>query len=278
MLNSLRCIALTLPLLVPGVACAEVKIPAACRVKNRPPGRCGWCALETLARHLGLKAMYGLTEKHPSTCSPRSLEDCLTKAGIPYRIQYPGRHREEILRYAIRADLGAAIGLREPYPGADKHIVTLVDLDEDTVKVIDPNDADGRTRQMSLARFLRWWDGFALVLEPESCWVWRTAEDQPRCGGVARYGEFGAGCLRDATFGGLDHLLVPRCTGGQEIDSLYPLSILTRAPIRFPFALPRACASHSDRRPCFWTGRASQSTTGPSGGCPPFRNVSRLKG
>lgn len=188
MLAPLRCLALVLPFLVPCVVQAEVKIAAACRVKNRPPGRCGWCALETLARRLGLEAMYGLTDKHPSTCSPQSLEECLESAGISYRIQYPGRRREDILRYAIRADLGAAVGLREPYPGADKHIVTLVDFRDDSVKVIDPNDAECRTQQMSMERFRRRWDGFALVLEPASDWVHRSAESDERDATV--YGAF----------------------------------------------------------------------------------------
>ena len=191
MLKSLHCLALIVPLLVPYAARAEVRIAAACRVKNRPPGRCGWCVVETLARHLGLQAMYGLTDKHPSLCSPRNLEECLTDAGIPYRIQYPGRRREDILRYAIRADLGAAIGLREPYPGAEKHIVTLVDFRDDVVKVIDPNDAECRTRQMSMDRFRRWWDGFALVLDPASGWVQRSAgRDELDAASQPVYGAF----------------------------------------------------------------------------------------
>jgi ABC-type bacteriocin/lantibiotic exporter with double-glycine peptidase domain len=154
-------------LLVPSLGWAEVPIAVASRVSNRPPGRCGWCALETLARHHGLKSMYGLTEQHPCTCCPRSLEESLASAGIRYRIQYPGCHNDEILRYAIRENLGAAVGFREPHAGAEKHIVTLVELRGDVVKVIDPNDSDGRTRQMSFARFQRLWDGFALVLEPD---------------------------------------------------------------------------------------------------------------
>ena len=60
------------------------------------------------------------------------------------------------------------MGFRELYPGAGGHIVTLIDLGEDGVQVIDPNDADGRTRRMTLDRFLYWWDGFALVLETEA--------------------------------------------------------------------------------------------------------------
>jgi hypothetical protein len=121
--------------------------------------------------------MYGLTEKHPSLRSPPSLEECLRNVGIAYRIQYPGRLSEDILRYAIRTDLGAAVGLRGPHRGDDKHIVPLVDFSDDSVKVIDPNDADGRTRQMSREHFRRWWDGFALVLVPVSDWVQRGALD-----------------------------------------------------------------------------------------------------
>jgi hypothetical protein len=35
------------------------------------------------------------------------------------------------------------------------------------VKVIDSNDEDCRVRTMSRERFLRWWDGFTIVLQPE---------------------------------------------------------------------------------------------------------------
>jgi hypothetical protein len=168
-------------LLLPCAARAEVEIAPDCRVKNEPPGRCGWCALETLARHHRLTALYGLTRKHPSTCSARSLEESLATAGVPYRIQYPGGRRRDILRYAIREGLGAVIGFRKPHPGADGHIVTLVDFTEAGVKVIDSNDADGRTRTMSRDRFLDRWDGFALVPDPGSCWARATGAGPTLC-------------------------------------------------------------------------------------------------
>jgi hypothetical protein len=150
---------------------AEVHIAQNDRVHNRPPGRCGWCALETLARHHGLAAIYGFTANHPFLCSARSLEQSLTHAGVLFRIQYPGSHSRAILNFAIAENLGAAVGLREPSPGVAGHIVTLVDLHDDTVKYIDPNDDDGRTRRMSLQRFLSSWDGLAVVLVPEDKWV-----------------------------------------------------------------------------------------------------------
>ena len=160
--------ALTLPLLFPGAAGAEVRVSAACRMRNRPPGRCGWCCLETLARHHKIRALYGLTENNPSRCDVDNLETVVAEAEIRYHIQYPGGRSQAILRYAVREGLGAVVGFRELYPGAGGHMVTLIDLTEDGAQVIDPNDADGRTRRMALDRFLYWWDGFALVLETES--------------------------------------------------------------------------------------------------------------
>jgi hypothetical protein len=157
--------ALSLSLLLPGAIRAEVKVPAACRIRNRPPGRCGWCSLETLARHHKIEALYGLTERNASRCDVSTLETTVSEADVSYRIQYPGQRNQAILRYAVQHSLGAVIGFRELYPGAGGHIVTLIDFTDDSVQVIDPNDADGRTRRMALDRFLYWWDGFALVLD-----------------------------------------------------------------------------------------------------------------
>ena len=156
---------LTFLLLLPGAVRAEVKVPAACRIRNRPPGRCGWCSLETLARHHKIEALYGVTQQNASRCDASNLETTVADADVSYRIQYPGYRSQAILRYAVQHSLGAVVGFRELHPGAGGHIVTLIDLTEDTVQVIDPNDADGRTRRMPLDRFLYWWDGFALVLE-----------------------------------------------------------------------------------------------------------------
>src|SRR5947209_2514778 len=127
MIRPLRLLALTCVLLCTGAVWGEVRVTPACRVKNRPPGRCGWCALETLARHHHVEMLYGLTDKHASRCSTRGLEKALNRAGIPYRIQYPGERDKAILRYAINENLGAVVGFREAVPGGGGHIVTLID-------------------------------------------------------------------------------------------------------------------------------------------------------
>jgi hypothetical protein len=160
-------IALTFLVLIAGAAWGGVDIPATCRVKNQPPGRCGWCSLETLGRYHQLTALYQLSEKKAYRCSTSSLESTLGQLGIAYRVQPCGGYSQDILNYAVSENLGAVVGFRELYPGAGGHIVTLVDFSDSGVRVIDSNDQDGRIRDMSLARFLYWWDGFALVIEPK---------------------------------------------------------------------------------------------------------------
>jgi hypothetical protein len=171
-------LALAVPVVLPGVCWAEIDISPSCRVKNSPPGRCGWCAVETLARFHGLRGLYGLAAKHASTCNPGNLEEVLAEMGVNYRIQYPGTRDLDILRYAVKHELGAAIGLRQAAPVTIGHIVTLVDLTDSSVRIIDSNDADCRIRQVSVEKFLADWDGFALVLEPESSWVRLPAAKQ----------------------------------------------------------------------------------------------------
>jgi hypothetical protein len=146
---------------------AEVNIPLDCRVSNLPPGRCGWCALETLGRHQHIKSLIGLTEKNARQARPEDLERVLIERDISYRIQARGCFDKDILEQTIRNNHGAVVGFRELSPGAGGHIVTLVDFGKTEVRVIDPNDSDHRVRTLSRERFLHWWDGFVIVLTDE---------------------------------------------------------------------------------------------------------------
>jgi ABC-type bacteriocin/lantibiotic exporter with double-glycine peptidase domain len=163
--NHHRLMLLTVLLLLPCTAHAEINIAKENRVRNQPEGRCAWCALETLGRHHGIEALRGLAEKHASRATRIDLEAALDAVNVDYRTQPVGSRSTTILRYAIRENLGAIVGFRELVPGQGPHMVTLVDFGPKEVRVIDSNDADGRVRTMSLKRFLSWWDGFALVLE-----------------------------------------------------------------------------------------------------------------
>jgi hypothetical protein len=135
--------------------------------------------VETLARHHGLQGLYDLARNNPTTCSPGNLEEALAEMGVRFRIQYPGERDPAILCYAIPERLGAVIGFHQPFSRTIGHIVTLVDITETAVKIIDSNDANLPTRQMSLNQFLAAWDGFALVLEPDSSSVQLPATSRP---------------------------------------------------------------------------------------------------
>ncbi len=154
-------------LVVPSLGRTEVLIPLDCRVRNLPGQRCGWCALETLARYHKITELHNLADKQTNSASPADLEAALDKVNVNYRVQDAGLRNKAILRYAVREKLGAIVGFRELTPGAGRHIVTLVDYGPDEVRVIDSNDADGRIRSMSVKHFLSWWDGFVLVIEPD---------------------------------------------------------------------------------------------------------------
>jgi hypothetical protein len=143
---------------------AEVDIPLDCRVSNLPPGRCGWCALETVGRHQRIKSLIGLTERKACQARPEDLVQVLDNQRITYRIQYRGSFDTGILREAIEKNHGAVVGFREIRPGAGGHIVTLVNVGPEEVRVIDPNDSDHRVRTLTRDRFMHWWDGFVLVL------------------------------------------------------------------------------------------------------------------
>jgi hypothetical protein len=152
-------------LLLPSVAFSEVKIAKTCRIANQLDGRCGWSALETLARHHGIKSLYGVGEKYPANTRPKDLESAVVASGAKYRIQSRGCRDTEILRDSVRDNLGAIVGLRPTYSGGRGHIVTLVDFGSDEVRYLDPNDTDSQVRTMDTESFLARWDGFTLVLE-----------------------------------------------------------------------------------------------------------------
>jgi hypothetical protein len=91
----------------------------------------------------------------------------LDKAKVRYKVQKRGDTDTAVLSGACKDGLGAVVGFRPLQDGGGGHIVTVVEFTDDTVKVIDPNDQDGRVRTMPRDRFLHWWDGFTIVLQPE---------------------------------------------------------------------------------------------------------------
>ncbi len=162
----IRLLAVILATFVPNFAHADVPIERSDRVHDRWGDRCGWCALETMANYFDITELHQLADKRTGPATLADLESILDGVNVNYRAQDAGCRNKQILSYAVRENLGAIVGFRERTPGGQRHLVILVDYGPDTVRVLDSHDADGRVRTMPLKRFLSWWDGSALVIEP----------------------------------------------------------------------------------------------------------------
>ena len=157
---------LLLMLALPAIAQADVAIPQQHRVPNRTGSQCAWSSLETLARFHGLTQIHGLTQRYGGlggqgyggTTGPGGPERVLTQAGVRFRSQTPPNRDLAILRYAVRCNLGAAVGL------SGTHVVTLVGLDEasQSFRAIENSDSQLRVRTIHLSH----WDGWTIVLFP----------------------------------------------------------------------------------------------------------------
>lgn len=80
-------------------------------IQNKEPGRCAWCALETLGRTHGWKNLHGLTEKNARAAQREDMVAELDKYKIRYQVQYPSETR--YFYYVMREDFDD-----KPYPFA----------------------------------------------------------------------------------------------------------------------------------------------------------------
>lgn len=205
-------------LLLSSQAQAEVVISPKNHMQNQDPGRCAWCALETLTRTHGYKNSEGMVESNPRGAYQRDMIAELDKYQINYEVQWPEwgeyfyylmyqkldepnvsyvwaikRNKKEaeqllknskevgrwwierklhwdtsFLRDAIKADLGAAVSLN--YIGADpkyqheRHMVVIINMDDESVLLVDSNDKPGIIKEMPLYQFLQAWNGFAIKI------------------------------------------------------------------------------------------------------------------
>lgn len=144
---------------------AQITLDPSSWVPNRPPGRCAWCALETLARHHNIPALHNLTRDKDSVSSIRDIEELLQAKKVSYQIQYCGSYTMDLLKTAIQKKRGAVVGFRPLITQTTGHIVLVTNLEEHSVTVLDPNDTMVTPRRMDRVRFTAWWDGFTLVLD-----------------------------------------------------------------------------------------------------------------
>lgn len=193
-----------------GTSYAEVKVRPVDHMQNKSPGRCAWCALETLGRTHGWGEAAGMVENNARTAHWPDMVAELNKLKIKHHASYPGHLKDYyyvirdnfngkpysfavretkaeaeavlrkskllgrwwvekhprwdtgVLKKAVADDLGAAVDLIGKF---EKHMVVVVDIDDDEVRMIDSNTKQGEITVMSMPMFLSRWNGFAIVLD-----------------------------------------------------------------------------------------------------------------
>jgi hypothetical protein len=191
---------------------AGVSIPAADRVSNLNPGCCTWACFEMAGNFLGIKALKGITAarqrrtlelvqgpggtsvpRNDHGGTPERVRDELGRRGVRYSEQPDWVKDDKILFSSVRRGLPVSISLHG-YPllpdgrpdWSSYHAVLLTDIDEKSVRVIDPNEA-GRDLTFGRPWLDRHWTGRAVVLEPDVSAVAATAAS-PRAPPAGRPG------------------------------------------------------------------------------------------
>lgn len=142
----------------------QVDIKKENRIYNKTGSQCGWCSLETLGRHLGIEALYDLTDKQKGLINSSNGPRELNRRNVKFILQRMGNKDVSIFRKYVREkQYGAAIGLR------GTHMIVLCHFDEEKkiVKVIDNAGSKAlKVQTWTMQRFLRLWDGTTYVVIP----------------------------------------------------------------------------------------------------------------
>jgi hypothetical protein len=163
------------------VSAVAADIPTANRIKNKPPGYCGWCCLETLGRTLGIPKLATIStdrEKDPdflyyvqegqflrpvlepkNGSSRLSVKCKLTDLGVKHRITVFDRQHLE----TAAEQTGCVVFIKAGGFGPEPHAVLATHYDDKFVRLIDPNT----TKEQTYTRetFDKWWDGTTISVE-----------------------------------------------------------------------------------------------------------------
>ena len=150
---------------------AECEIPVRLQAKNRPPGICLYCCLETAGRFMGYSEFRGLAswahEQGRGAASQSDVERQLKAYDVPYRT---GRkHDFRLVKEQTARGLPVLIGFHKHSwhgDGRFGHACIVTDVTSKRVYWIDPN-SPGSVYSYLIADFKDAWDGDALVIEPK---------------------------------------------------------------------------------------------------------------
>lgn len=142
-------------------------------VQNKPPGYCGWCCLEALGRHQGIKRLHGLVEKIPpfqALTHPSMIANKLNNLKVKFSFIKTGKGLEKACK------THACLVFMEPNPAIPfKHAVIICQINESEVRYYDPN---GKKRMVASRQwFDRYWSRAAFKLEEGN--ASKSAQSEP---------------------------------------------------------------------------------------------------
>lgn len=159
---------------IPFDAIAGICITRRDRIGNVDPGYCVWCSLEMLGRYHKIEALYGLLElriehnrKYPGTSGGTSegIRSQLQVLKVSYYEMVVHTYDKKWLKYACDNGYGCMIAVSGYPRPTSYHAMVLIDIDDNWVTFIDPNDIE-KTFTKSMAWFDKHWDGYGLIVEP----------------------------------------------------------------------------------------------------------------
>ena len=147
----------------PELVGVQVPIPKDMRVYNRSGNCCVWATIQALGNYNKSNGTHNLIDKYTWATGPGEVNRVLTQKGVKFLQTTSGRRDYSFLKkWVTEEKKGVGVGL----PG---HMVLMCHFDEGKeVKIIDNSDRSLRIQTWTWQQFVRRYDGWALVILPDT--------------------------------------------------------------------------------------------------------------
>lgn len=152
-------------LVTAGPCRTEARILVEHRVRNKAPGYCSWCDIETLGRHQGIKAVNGLAKWYMDQKEYRGAneEDIYQQLRL-LKVEYQVAKKDlAFIKRKCDEGHGCVVGIVDWPVRGEIHTVIVTDFGTDKVKFVNSN-VPTCDWQVDRAWFEKNWDGWALSL------------------------------------------------------------------------------------------------------------------
>lgn len=161
---------------LPSLSLAGITVENKHRISNAPNGVCAWASLETLARHHGIKNLYGIRDHYTNWRDSEGRQWCggadandLIEQCLILKVPVKGfKHGPwDLMQTACDKNLGCVIGVKDYPSEGNKHALTLIDWKDGWVWFLDCNDTS-HVFKAPVGWLERHWMGFVVVIWPEN--------------------------------------------------------------------------------------------------------------